>query len=241
MDLSLVVHTCDNYFKFWPGMIYSLEFYWDFQKIPVFWASEDIDIREVQFDCRGRKYIPNKHISPILTGKTDKFGFSTRLRLALEKIPSKWVLYIQEDMWLKSELSTDKLSKIIEILEKNSAQAMKIHNKLHYYSAYNLESTPLFIENSRILKYSSGENFLFTHNATIWNREYLLKHNRDGEDPWTNEIEGSKRMSSEEHLHFHYNYYWYSQPGVSVDGEFGPDFYILAPIFDDMMEIKLSY
>lgn len=241
MDLSLVVHTCDSYFKFWPGMIYSLEFYWDFEKVPVYWASEDINIREIEFDCRGRKYIPNNRITPILTGKTDKFGFSTRLRMALEKIPTKWVLYIQEDMWLKGVLSTDKLFKIIEILEKNSAHAMKIHNKLHYYTAYNLEPTPLFIENYRILKYSSGENFLFTHNAAIWNREYLLKHNRDGEDPWTNEIEGSKRMSSEDHLHFHYNFHWYSQPGVSVAGEFGPDFYILAPIFDDIMELKLRY
>lgn len=241
MDLSLLVHTCDNYSNFWPGMIYSLEFYWDFEKIPVYWASEEISVKEFPFECRGLRYKPNKLINPILTGKTDKNGFSTRLRIALEKIPTKWVIYIQEDMWLKGELSFDKLTKIIDILEKNNAHSMKIHNRFFYYIGYKLESTHLFIGNSRILKYTDGDNFLFTHNATVWNRNYLLEHNRDGECPWTNEIEGSKRMSSEKHLHFHYNFYWYSQPGVSVGGEYGEDFYILAPIFDDIMQMKLQY
>ena len=77
--------------------------------------------------------------------------------------------------------------------------------------------------------------------STHWNREYLINHILEGEDPWVNEVEGSKRMSSKSHNHYHYNIYWYSQPGVCKKGEFAPDFYTLAPIFDDIMEYKLTY
>ena len=69
----------------------------------------------------------------------------------------------------------------------------------------------------------------------------MINHLLEGEDPWVNEVQGSKRMSSNPHNHYHYNLHWYSQPGVCEKGEFVRDFYTLAPIFDDRMEYKLTY
>ena len=107
--------------------------------------------------------------------------------------------------------------------------------------SHRIKSTDIDYDNIRIQKYSDGNNFLHSHNATIWNREYLIEHLSEGEDPWVNEVEGSKRMSSKQHNHYHYNIHWYSQPGVCEMGEFSRDFYTLAPIFDDRMEHKLTY
>ena len=241
MDLSLLVHTCDDYLRFWPGMLFSLDFNWDFNSVPVYWASEEISIHNTEFTCRGIPYTPNKKINQILTGKTDKNGFSTRMINALKQLDTKWVIYIQEDMWLLSKIPNETISKLLLFCETKNADSVKIHTKLGYYYNYILENTDYVIDNIRIQKYSDGDNFLHSHNATIWNREYLINHLLDGEDPWVNEVEGSKRMSSNPHNHYHYNLHWYSQPGVCEKGEFARDFYTLAPIFDDRMEYKLTY
>lgn len=241
MDISLLIHTCDDYLRFWPGMLFSLDFNWDFTKIPVYWASEEISIHDYNFTCRELSYKPNNKIQQILTGKTDKNGFSTRMINSLKQINSKWVIYMQEDMWLLSKIDTETISKLLLFGDITNADSIKIHTKLGYYDNYRLENTNHFIDNIRIQKYSDGVNFLHSHNATIWNREYLIKNILENEDPWVNEVEGSKRMSSQPHNHYHYNIHWYSQPGVCEKGDFSRDFYTLAPIFDDRMEFKLTH
>ena len=241
MDLSLLVHTCDSYERFWPGMLFSLDFNWDFNSVPVYWASEDINIHNHKFGCKHVPYFPNKTIVPIITGKTDRNGFSTRMRIALEEISTKWVIYIQEDMWLISNLSDKILSDLVSFCDVNNVSSLKIHTKLNYYESYRLEKTNFRINGMNLLKYSDGENYLHSHNATIWNRQYLLEHLVDGEDPWTNEIQGSKRMSSYNNNHYHYNIHWYSQPGVCENGGESRDFFTLAPILDDRMYLKLTY
>jgi hypothetical protein len=240
-DISLLIHTCDNYSKFWTGMLFSLDFNWDFDKVPVYWASEEISIHEYRFTCRDYTYKPNENIRQILTGKTDKNGFSTRMINALKKIDTKWVIYMQEDMWLLSKIDSELISKLLLFSETIKLDSLKIHTKLGYYDKYKLENTEYVIDNIRLQKYSDGDNFLHSHNATIWNREYLINHLMEGEDPWNNEIEGSKRMSSKPHNHYHYNTHWYSQPGVCEKGDYSRDFYTLAPIFDDRMEHKLKF
>jgi hypothetical protein len=241
MEISLLVQTCDNYIKFWNGMLFSLDFNWDFDSIPVYWASEEISIRDYNFECREIPYKPNPGIKQILTGKTDKNGFSTRMIDALKKVDTKWVIYMQEDMWLISKIRQETISKLLLFANLKNADSIKIHTKLGYYDSYKLENTDYYIDGIRLQKYSDGDNFLHSHNATIWNREYLINNTLPGEDPWVNEVEGSKRMSSKQHQHYHYNIHWYSQPGVCENGEYGRDFYTLAPIFDDRMEYKLTY
>jgi hypothetical protein len=241
MNLSLLVHTCDSYSKYWPGMLYSLDFNWDFKSVPVYWSSEELGITNYSCYCKDIKYFPNKNINELLVGKTDKNGFSNRLKKSLELIPTKWVIYIQEDMWILSKLPNELLSKLLLFCELKNVDSLKIHTKLFYYNKYKLEPTNFKIDNTMILKYSKGDNFLHSHNATIWNREYLINHTENGEDPWINEINGSKRMSSKENNHYHYNIHWYSQPGVCDMGNNSPDFNILSPLLDEKMYMKLKY
>jgi len=240
MDVSLLVHTCDAYQKYWFGMLYGLDFNWDFDQIPVYWASEEKNVHDINLSCRNLPYKVNPSIVSILTGKTDKNGFSTRMRLALEQIPSKWVIYIQEDMWVLANPGDRVLEQLVLFAESKEANSIKIHTKLHYYDAYRLEPTSFEVNKKRILKYSDGDNYLHSHNATIWNKDYLLANLADGEDPWTNEINGSKRMSSQKHNHFHYNIYWYCQPGVCETGKDAKEYFILGPIMDDLTSMRLQ-
>jgi hypothetical protein len=240
LDLSLLVHTCDGYEEFWPGMFYTLDFYWDYNQIPVYFSNEEKKISEIVLDCKGSVYKPDKRITQVLTSKTSREGFSDRFIKSIEQIPSKWIIYIQEDMWLKRPLDFRLMTNLIEFANTHNADAIKIHAKLFYWEKYRLEPTNFSIDNQKILKYSEGDNFLLTHAATIWNKDYILKYQKNGEDPWKNEVEGSKRMSSDSHNHYHYNIHWHCQPGVSESGNKSREFFVYAPVVDEMKSMELK-
>lgn len=239
LDLSLLVHTCDGYERFWKGMFYTLDFYWDYNSIPVYFANEEKKLNETYFDCRGISYKPDSRIRQILTGRsTDKTGFSNRFITAVEKIPTKYIIYLQEDMWLRRSISTSTIEKLILFMEETNASSLRIHAKLFYYEEYSLEPTGIFIEGSQIYK-NVGKHIL-SHNATIWRKDYILKHQKTGEDPWVNEIAGSERMMCDNEDNYHYNIHWYCQPGISNNGEFSEEANVYAHIIDEMKFIELS-
>ena len=238
-DLSLLIHTCDSYESFWLPMLFSLDFYWDYNTFPVYFANEEKVFSE--YDFSGHKYSPDSRINQILTGKTDKSGFSDRFIKAIEQIPSKWIIYVQEDMWIRSKLSKELLIDLVNFAEENNADSVKIHSKLFYWHSYRLEPTNQFIQGQRMLKFSDGDNYLLSHGATIWRKDYILKHQKGGEDPWTNEVEGGKRMSSGPHNHYHYNIFWHCQPGAAEMGQVSTEGHAYGHILDEMKRMELKF
>lgn len=245
-DLSLLVHTCDSYDSFWRPMFFSLDFYWDYDSFPVYFANEEKKLEESIIkrgdnDIEGYKYTPDSRINQILTGKTDRNGFSDRFISAIEKIPSKWIIYIQEDMWIRSKLDKKLLEDLVNFAEAEEADSIKIHSKLFYWDEYRLEPTDHFIQGQRVLKYSEGNNYLLSHAATIWRKDYILKYQTPGEDPWKNEIEGSKRMSQDPHNHYHYNIFWHCQPGAAEAGQTSIEGLAYGHILDEMKRMELQF
>ena len=238
-DLSLLVHTCDPYESFWLPMFFSLDFYWDYDLFPVYFANEEKLFGE--YDFKGYKYNPDSRITQILTGKTDKNGFSDRFINAIEKIPSKWIIYIQEDMWIRSKLNKELLEDLVNFAEEREADSIKIHSKLFYWDEYRLEQTNHFIQGQRVLKFSEGNNYLLSHGATIWRKDYILKYQECGEDPWKNEIEGSKRMSIDPHNHYHHNIFWHCQPGAAEAGQVSTEGFAYGHILDEMKRMELQF
>lgn len=240
LDLSLLVHTCDAYEGFWGGMFYTLDSYWNYNYIPVYFANEEKPMSDIVIDCKGTPYRPDSRIKQILTGKTDKSGFSTRFIEAVKQVPSKYVLYIQEDMWLKRSLDKELLQDLIKFMDDTNADSIRLHAKLWYYDSYILEPTEHFIKDQRMLKTTGGD--ILSHNATIWRKDYILKHQVEGEDPWLNEDAGSKRMLSDNNNNYHYNIHWYCQPGIADKGEQSQESIVYAHIVDEMksMELKLN-
>ena len=239
LDLSLLVHTCDDYERFWGGMFYTLDFYWDYN-IPVYFANEEKQMSDIVIDCKGTPYKPDNRIKQILTGKTDRNGFSNRFIEAVNQVPTKYVLYIQEDMWLKRRLEDRLLNDLVNFMDEVNADSVRIHAKLFYYDEYYMIPTDHFVRNQRMLKNIGGD--ILSHNATIWRKDYILKHQMPGEDPWINEKEGSKRMSLDNNNNYHYNIHWYCQPGISDNGEHSQEAIVYAHIVDEMksMELKLD-
>jgi hypothetical protein len=147
---------------------------------------------------------------------------------------------MQEDMWLKRNLDKELLVDLIKFMDDVNADSVRIHAKLFYYDGYNVEPTDYFVKGQRMLKNAGGD--ILSHNATIWRKDYILKHQLPGEDPWVNEREGSKRMSLDNNNNYHYNIHWYCQPGIADKGEISQEFVIYAHIVDEMksMELKMN-
>jgi hypothetical protein len=108
-------------------------------------------LKDESWDIQNAAYlILNKRtetrIKQILTGKTDKNGFSDRFIQSVNKIPSKYVIYLQEDMWLKRALDKNLLNDLIKFMDETNADSVRIHSKLWYYNSYKLEPTNYFIQ-----------------------------------------------------------------------------------------------
>lgn len=67
-----------------------------------------------------------------------------------------------------------------------------------------------------------------------------LRYLIDGENPWANEIEGSKRMFNEPKNHYMYNIHWHCQPGVAVAGEIGPEGHVYSHILWEMIRMNMN-
>ena len=240
-ELSLLIQSCDNYEWFWSGMFCTLDLYWDF-KYPVYFASEEKNIHELEYHFNPN-YKPNPNIIQINHKKSeDSSGFSTRMIDALKKIDSKYVLYIQEDMWLRRGIDTSVIEKLLSFMNENDVDALKLHTKLFYWDAYFLEPTDFVIDNIRLFKMTEREdNYFLSHGATIWKKEYLLKYLIEGETPWVNEIEGSKRMFNEPKKHYMYNIHWHCQPGVAEKGELGSEGYVYAHVLWEMIRLNMEH
>jgi hypothetical protein len=239
-ELSLLIQTCDNYEWFWSGIFCTLDLYWDF-KYPVYFASEEKNPHNLTYHFDSN-YKPNPNIISIQHIKSENSdGFSTRMIDALNKIDSKYVLYIQEDMWLRRGINSSTIEKILSFMKENDADSVRLHSKLFYWEKYYLEPTNFVIDDIRLLKMTEREdNFFLSHGATIWKKEYLLRYLIDGENPWANEIEGSKRMFNEPKNHYMYNIHWHCQPGVAVAGEIGPEGHVYSHILWEMIRMNIN-
>lgn len=238
---STLIQSCDNYEWFWSGIFCTLDLYWDF-KYPVYFATEEKDIHNISYHFNS-SYKPNSKIKLINHEKSsDASGFSTRMIDAIKKIDSEYILYLQEDMWLRRPLEKNLIEDILNFMDQNSADSVKIHSRLFYYDSYILEPTDFIIQDVRMLKMSEVENNCFlSHNATIWRKDYLLKHQVEGETPWINEIEGSKRMFSDSKNHYIYNIHWYCQPGAADKGELSGEGNTYAHILWEMTNLNLKF
>ena len=208
-DISVIIQTCDKYDFLWRGWYLSFKNHWNW------------DLEWPIYFCNEKKDLPfnDDRIQQIKSdGEDGPEGFSTRLSDILAKIKTKYVLYIQDDMWPILDVDRDVMIGALHTIKHFGFNSIKMHQKIWY--SYSLLKTNLFIKDKRVLKYDKNSEYLLTHNAAIWNREFLQANMLTGEDPWKNEFDGTKRMADTEGdvAIYHYDYKWYYQPGVCNGG-----------------------
>ena len=210
-DITVIVQTCDKYNFLWKGWYYSFKENWDWSlNWDIYFCNEE---EKLNFS--------DSRIKQLNTSRShDSSGFSNRLIDILTKIKTKYILYIQDDMWLHKKIDKKTFEDSLYLMKHFDWNCIKIHEKTFFN--YDLEQTNHFINNKRVLKQKINSEYLLSHNACFWNKDFLLENMTENENPWKNEFEGTKRISEryDDPKIYHLDYSWYYQYGIARNGEF---------------------
>lgn len=185
-SIVLLVHACDRYRFLYRGFERFFNLYWD--------KSADV---ELYFATE----VESVQINGFVNLKSGKGEWSDRLRKLLsEDISSDYVLYMQEDMWLSSQVDGKFINGLAQFVRDFKPNLVKLN------SAENYTTTPTenFISALRIAELVNDKSqFLMSHQPALWNRKFLIEQLGKGEHPWRNERRGTKRLRKLNPLIFH--------------------------------------
>ena len=121
-------------------------------------------------------------------------------------------------MWPFVPVDHNLFKKALHTVRYNNWNGLLLHEKI--WNNYKVTKSDKFIGNQRILKLKPNSEWLFNHNAAIWNVDFLRKYISGNESPWENERRTTRKIYENETDHKIYmlNHRWYYQPGASQNG-----------------------
>ncbi len=208
-DISVVIQSSDQREFLWKGWFISFINNWAWELgWPVYFCSEE-------------KTLPyhNKNIKSIKSPVSKDSGcFSTRAIDILNKVKTKYVLYLRDDMWVDQKVNKQTMLEAFYNLKHFDWNCIKIHDRSWFN--YSLSKTNIFANGIRILKQNNDSECLLSNEASIWNREYLLSVMQPNEDASKNTQLGTERIrnKSQDPRIYHCNYNFYLPCGIAKDG-----------------------
>lgn len=180
MDLSIIIHTTDKYSWVWEPWYYYFSKCWNWE-IPakVYFCNELIN---VEFE--------NLPIEQLKSGSGE---WSNRLKIILQKIPTRYVFYMQEDFWPSARLEKTFIRSILDVMERHQIMRFGLYQKTKQINT--IRSSTL-INNKAVEIFTRDSNYLISHHPGIWDREFFLRCLLPNESPWKNELSGTKRIQS---------------------------------------------
>ena len=240
-NICYFIHTCDDYEKFWNGWHTSYEKFWpkdlDWN---VYFVNEELDafteddrIKQIktfkskkewvtetrEVDSKGNKLSTTGH------GKQVDHGWSDRLIMGLDAIPEDYLLFVQEDMWLKHKVDSSIFHNAYKFVERNDVNLLRmfrINRMAHWGDKDSFHKTDYYVNDNRILYLDKTAGYLMNHQPTIWKKSFLQELLVKGESFRDNEFEGTERIRSyDDPKIYHLNYDWcYNLPSAASGGDF---------------------
>jgi len=205
-DISVLIQSSDSKESFWNGWYLSFDRYWNWDlNWPIYFYSEE---KSLPFN--------DSRINNIKLGKYNSSSdFSNRLMEILDGIKTKYVLYLQEDMWPIVPVDYELFKKSLYKIRYNNWNCLRIHEKL--WHSHEFIKTSHFVKNKRILKAKNKTEWLLTHNACIWDKDFFASCIEKNEDPWKNEVYGTIRIANKytDPKIYHLDERWYYQMNPS--------------------------
>ena len=128
---------------------------------------------------------------------------------------------MQEDMWLTHKLDANTLTTLFDIVKRNNINNLKIHQQVPYWEYEILLdklSTNAF--KYELFKLDQSSRWLMSHQASIWDRKFILPFINENEDALSNELRTTDKLrNAKEDINFYiYSHNWYLQPVGAVSG-----------------------
>jgi len=172
MNLSLLIHTFNQYEFLWDECLESWKLAYA-EYCPFYFGSDT--------EAHGKHDFGKFDVIYSGTG-----SWSDRLTNLLNKIPTDYVFYCQEDHWLTKP--PPYFSDLMQIVEENDLLRLQISPVNRFYTL-NGTKLPLFFDQK--------SKYLVSHQPSIWKKSFLLEQIKYNEDPWLNEYEGTKRLNTD--------------------------------------------
>lgn len=171
MNLSLLLHTFNGYEFVWDGFLSQFHKHWS-AEIPLYFGTNTENHDKHDF---------NK-FKVIYSGTGE---WSTRLVRLIDQIDTEYVLYMQEDFYLKD--SPPSLGYMMNLVKKYDLYRLQISPIVQFYSLYGSEEPFFFHEQAK-------SKYLVCHQPSIWKKDFLLSCLERTENPWDNEYYGTCRL-----------------------------------------------
>ena len=229
--ISVIVQTCDAYAHFWDGWYKMFDRFWDFDLgWQIYFCNEEIDfpyndsrIKQIKtgkskqyWGVEEREWLPTYGLK-----KQIDEGWSDRLIKILESVDTDYVLYFQEDQWPKFKIDKDLFFDLASFCYSYDVGALKLH-RINRFDTDEREKTDIFIKNKRLIKWNSDNEWLVSHQPTIWKRKLLLDITIKGENFRDNEFAGTERLRNQYKENFpkiySYNHDWFYERSASSAG-----------------------
>ena len=110
--VAIIVSSCDAFKDCWGPFIYSVNKYWN-------------DFPYDMFIVSNHQSLEDDKVKFIKVG--DDKGWASNLKVALSEIEADFVLYLQEDYWLTSNVNTQMILSQIEYCETNRVDYLRLN------------------------------------------------------------------------------------------------------------------
>lgn len=177
-NYSILVNSCDEYKDAWPMFFYILKKTWN-GKLP-----------EVYLNTESENYADNSIDVHVLNSKSIHWG--ERLLEAVEKIDSKYILFMLEDFYYEKPIKVSEIERCIKLLDVNS-NVLSIQlvpaGKMATSDCEQMEEVA-----SGIVRRNIKDAYTIIAGPTLWRKTELLKLTKAKDTPWEWEAFGSCRL-----------------------------------------------
>ncbi len=167
-ELTILVNSCDKYLDILPVF---------FQMFEKKWADCPYEIvlntEKETFSC------PSFDIKCYTVNKETDYAWSKRLYLNLEKIKTKYVLFMLDDFYFEENVINSQVEDLLSRIDKIKNFACLYLSDLFY------NTSPCYYDKkSSLYKIHPFAKHKANATCAIWNRKFLMKILRPKENPW---------------------------------------------------------
>ena len=221
-QVTFLVSTCDAYSACWMPFCHGLQKYWPEHPRKLLFVTNQKTV-----ECGKTIHVGND------------MGWARNLLFALQQVDTPFVLYAQEDYWLKRQVAHTHILDYVRLLETDQADYIRLFPKP--------QPTLKYPNDDRLGILKDSDEYRTSLQMALWRKEVLTELLNPDESPWQFEVRGTQRSLSYESR---FLCVWHSNFGVDyvftavTSGEWSKQAYHYAEVeqipicFDDLPQKK---